>query len=107
MERYTITLVNADSTTQLLIPLPPASAVSALIAQVRRRATKLPKYSGWQQGEISLRVEAEDGPMLDEDDMLQDVVIDPKGTKVFAACVDDGPRVMEVVSQVIFSASFH
>ncbi len=98
MERYVVTLVGVGRQPQLLIPLNPQDPVSALIAQVRRRAAKLFKSSIWQKGDITLRVDGEDGPLLDEDDLLQHVVNDPKGTKIFAVCLHDGLQQVESVS---------
>ena len=77
MERYTVTVAppGAESL-RLLIPYPPTSSVSALAAEVKRRASRLDVWP--DVPELALRLGDVDGSLLDEDDLLADVILDPK-----------------------------
>jgi hypothetical protein len=83
MERYTISIVSQSAiVTRLLIPLPPTSLVSELIAEILRRLNKYD--SSIATGSLQLRLEEQNGPLLDEDDQLQCVVINPRVEHLFA-----------------------
>jgi hypothetical protein len=81
MERYTITVAPPGAApTRLLIPFPPTSSVSALSAEVQRRLAR----SEPNVPDLIFHLGDTNGPILDEDDLLEDVIIDPKGEAITA-----------------------
>jgi hypothetical protein len=77
MERYTVTvsLLGTESF-RLLIPFPPTSSVFALATEVKKRISR---QDAWPDvADISLRLGDIAGPFLDEEDLLEDVILDPK-----------------------------
>src|SRR5436305_6168509 len=76
MERYTITVAPPGvETFRLLIPFSPTSSVSALATEVKRRISRLDVWP--DVPDIALRLGQADGPFLDEDDTLADVLPSP------------------------------
>lgn len=84
MERYTVTVVHPDNsgTTQLLIPLHHDQPVAALLFQVARRFTR--RSSSPIELTFELHLWQEDGPVVDEDDLLKEVALDPRIDIIFA-----------------------
>jgi hypothetical protein len=77
MERYTVIVAPPGAEIfRLLIPLPSTSSVSALAAEVERRISRLEGLPG--VSDITLHLGEADGPMLDAEDALGDVIFDPK-----------------------------
>lgn len=87
MERYTVTVVHPDNsgTTQLLIPLHHDQPVAALLVQVARRFTK--RSSSPIEPTFELHLWQEDGPVVDEDDLLKEVALDPRLDIIFATAM--------------------
>jgi hypothetical protein len=84
MERYTVTVAPPGAESfRLLIPFPPTSSVSALATEVKRRASR---QGAWLEvSDISLHLGDDiGGPILDGDDLLEDVIIDPKAEFITA-----------------------
>jgi hypothetical protein len=84
MERYTVTIaLSGAESFRLLIPFPPTSSVSALATEAKRRASR---QGAWPEvSDISLRLGDDvGGPILDGDDLLEDVIIDPKAEFITA-----------------------
>jgi hypothetical protein len=76
MERYTVTVAPSGvETFRLLIPFSPTSSVSALATEVKRRISRLDVWP--DVPDIALRLGQADGPILDEDDTLADVLPSP------------------------------
>lgn len=83
MERYIITIAipPGASSIRFLIPFPPTSSVSDLAAEVKKRASRsalLPDPSSI----IILHLGDAKGPILDGDDILKDVILDPKAESI-------------------------
>ena len=68
--------------TRLLIPMLSASPVSSLATQVKLRIGRL--GIGINSTEFTLHLEQADGPILDADDLLSDVLPDPKNERLYA-----------------------
>ena len=83
MERYTVTVTPPGAAPiRLLIPFPPSSSISALAAEVKRRASRAglsPDVS-----ELVLHLGDAMGPLLDEEDLLEDVIVDSKTESITA-----------------------
>ena len=84
MERYTVTVVSTlgQERPQLLISLPGSSTVAALIEEVIRHSAK--KLAQTIESKLNIHLNTENGPILDDDDMLQDVIDSPENTSIFA-----------------------
>ena len=83
MERYVVRVTDADAkdVEQFLIPFEKDQLVSAFSAEVRRRYAKCSASSL----DHTLRLNSIHGPILDEDDPLKHVIVDPAKDVVFAA----------------------
>ncbi len=84
MERYTVTVVHPDNsgTTQLLIPLHHDKPVAALAVEVARRFAKRSALAVGLAFELHLW--QQDGPVVDADDLLKEVALDPRVDLIFA-----------------------
>ncbi|KAK4695882.1 hypothetical protein P7C71_g1945, partial [Lecanoromycetidae sp. Uapishka_2] len=84
MERYIVTIVSPQrqGRPKLLIPVNSDKLVSALLAEVIERSARA--FNIVLDGHVTLRSGAEDGPVIDENDPLGDVVPDPSITVLFA-----------------------
>ena len=82
MERYKVTVTIDGKETRLLIPMLSASPVSSLATQVKLRIGRL--GIGINSTEFTLHLEQADGPILDADDLLSDVLPDPKNERLYA-----------------------
>lgn len=72
----------SQQTNQLLIPLHHDKLVSDLVYEVARR---FGKYSGSTAGlSFKLRLWQLDGPVVDTEDLLKEVVVDPRNEVIFA-----------------------
>jgi hypothetical protein len=91
MERYTVTVSPPGAESfRLLIPFPPSSSVSALATEVKRRASRQDPWS--DSSEIFLRLgEGLGGPLLDGNDLLEDVILDPKAEAITATSRNTPP----------------
>ncbi len=88
MERYTVTVVHPDNsgTIQLLIPLHHEKPVAALIGEV---ALRFAKRSALPVGlTFELHLWQQDGPVVDADDLLKDVALDPRVDIIFATATE-------------------
>ncbi|CAN9388920.1 unnamed protein product [Alternaria sp. RS040] len=83
MARYTVNVAGGGRRASLLVVLSPYQLCSALHDRVKSRlpalATKL-GLTDAKQPQITLHLERNDGPMLDLEDLLSDVLPDPKET---------------------------
>jgi len=83
MERYTVTVTPPGAAPiRLLIPFPPSSSISALAAEVKRRASRA--GLSHDTSELVLRLGDATGPLLDEEDLLEDVIVDSKTESITA-----------------------
>ncbi|KAF1833256.1 hypothetical protein BDW02DRAFT_599244 [Decorospora gaudefroyi] len=90
MARYIVSVAAGGRRATLLVVLSPSQLCSALFDTVKSRlptlANKLAIVSTRDIMKITLHLNAEDGPLLDVEDLLSDVLPDPK--KVVFAVVD-------------------
>lgn len=85
MERYTVKFRDPREEVELafLVPLTRTSTVSTLLTEARRRAAKrLPCLA---EGDLIPHYGGEEGPILDGDDILGDIIPDPKTEIIFVA----------------------
>lgn len=84
MERYKVSISSPEtgSNLRLLIPFPATSSLSALATEVKRRAAKQGLFI--RDRTIFFRLNQDDGPILDDDDKLGEVIIDPHNEDIFA-----------------------
>lgn len=82
MERYTISV----GAIRLIVPFSPTSTVQVLANEVRRRASRLAVVL---PEAITLHLGDENGPLLDVDDSLQDVVLDSVTEFITVVAQDD------------------
>lgn len=82
MERYTVKFHHHDQDPDqkaelaILVPLTSTSPISALVTEARRRAAKhLPRLA---EADLIPHYGGENGPILDDDDILGDMIPDPK-----------------------------
>ena len=89
MERYIVNIIATNSAggLKLLVPLHQEQQVSDLLEQTRLRYVK---YSAIPLNPI-LSLYGNDGPILDLDDVLKDVILNPKEDVVFASCATLSP----------------
>lgn len=94
MERYKISIFfpESGSSLQLLVPFPPTSSISALAEEVKKRATR--QGFPLNEREIFFRLEQEDGPILDGEDRLNEVIIDPRSEGIFVTFQNATSEVM-------------
>ncbi|KAE9366198.1 hypothetical protein N431DRAFT_549163 [Stipitochalara longipes BDJ] len=85
MERYTITvpIPPGAASIRLLIPFPPTSSVSALAAEVKKRASRSILLLD-ASSDLILHLGDATGPILGDGDLLEDVIIDPKAEFITA-----------------------
>lgn len=77
MERYTVTVYPPEGQPcRLLIPFSPKSTISALAIEIKRRISRLDIWN--DVSNITLRLGEANGPILDEEDLLEDVILDAK-----------------------------
>ncbi|KAF2114818.1 hypothetical protein BDV96DRAFT_575954 [Lophiotrema nucula] len=85
MARYVVKVVAGGRTASLLVVLSPSALVSALIDKVKDRLPGLNLgVDTVQDGELVLHLDAADGPILDNEDLLEDALPDPKAETLFA-----------------------
>jgi hypothetical protein len=63
-----------------LIPFPPTSSISALAAEVKRRLARTDPNAP----DLILHLGDVNGPILDEEDLLEDVIVDAEGESITA-----------------------
>jgi hypothetical protein len=81
MERYTIVVaLPGVESFRLLVPFQPALSISTLAIEVKRRVSRLEVVSDGL--DITLHLGDANGPMLDEEDALADVILDPKSEEI-------------------------
>lgn len=87
MERFIVTIVLSEGQgrPQLLIPIDADKPASALLSEVIQRSARSLNIA--PHGHITLRLGAEDGPFIDADDCLRDIVPDSTTTTLFATSV--------------------
>jgi hypothetical protein len=92
MARYTVNVAAGGRRASLLVVLSSSQLCSALHDSVTSRlpalATKL-GLTDAKQPQITLHLERDDGPMLDLEDLLSDVLPDPKETVYAVIDVSD------------------
>ncbi|KAF9695209.1 hypothetical protein EKO04_006853 [Ascochyta lentis] len=83
MARYIVKVASGGQTASLLVVLSPSQLCSALVDMIKTRlptvASKL-RLTTTNELHIALHLDSEDGPMLDTEDLLSDVLPDAKGT---------------------------
>ena len=84
MERYTVNYSSANGPPMsLLVPLSPASTVKNLAEEIQRRLSKRGILAN--ANELQFRLGKLNGPQLDDDDALKDVVLDSQVEQLFAS----------------------
>ena len=93
METYVATIVvpNAEAKLELDVPFSPESPISAFAEELRRRCKR---YAiNLDDESLLLRLGRGGGPVLNENDILRDVVIDPQSQRVFVTLQGGGKGV--------------
>jgi hypothetical protein len=82
MARYTVNVVAAGGRkASLLVVLSPSQLCSAMLHTVKSRLPPLSSKFGLadaKSAHITMHINAEDGPILDIEDLLSDCLLDPK-----------------------------
>jgi len=81
MERYTVSVLPLEAT-RFLIPFRPSSSVSDLKKELVRRLAK--KAAVVDVSQLELYLGNKNGPLLDDDDLLEHVVRDASEEELFA-----------------------
>src|SRR4051794_15618845 len=92
MERYTVAvaLQRTGGNPLLLIPFPPTATVSAFANEVKHRITR---FNFDADGDdIFLRLRRADGPILDDNDVLADVIDNPRTENIVVTSRRPDPR---------------
>lgn len=101
MERYTVSIPfpKSGSNLQLLIPFLSTSSILEFGDEVKKRSEK----QGFPMGErvIFFRLEQDDGPILDMDDRLNEVIVDPRSEKIFVTFQNTIPEVMRTGREAV------
>lgn len=91
MERYTVTIVSSVQQQQqlslaqsraILVPFSPTSTIGAFIVEVKKRAVR--HGSAKASDSLELYFGAHNGPFMDPEDALGDVVLAPATEAIFA-----------------------
>lgn len=83
MARYVVKVASGGQTASLLVVLSPSQLCSALLDTIRTRLPTIASKLGLaitNDLDISLHLDSEDGPLLDTEDLLSDVLPSAKGT---------------------------
>ena len=95
MARYTVKVAAGERRASLLVVLSPSQLCSALLSSVTSRlpsvATRL-GLSDVKGAQITLHLNTDDGPMLDVEDLLSDVL--PNADETVYAVIDVSRREM-------------
>jgi hypothetical protein len=85
MQRYSVVVSDTGwpEPLKFLVPLQSSSISAALIAEVVKRAFRFGKTLN--AASCTLRLASSDGPMLDPDDILSDLVVDEQLFAVFSS----------------------
>ncbi|KAE9993630.1 hypothetical protein EG327_004151 [Venturia inaequalis] len=86
MERYTVSVLPLEST-RFLIPFRTASTVFEFKTEIARRLQK--QGTAVDAPSIQLYLGNKNGPLLDDEDLLANVVLDPSKEEVFATIPSD------------------
>lgn len=87
MQRYTVTIVHPGNTGErpvLLVPFEPSAIVTAFIDELYKRVAKRGLPITPNTHIATLHLDGETGAIIDCEDVLSDVITDPKSEKVFA-----------------------
>lgn len=89
MVRYTINVTPPGSTPlSVLVPLPPSATVSALGEEIIARLARRGLDTSLHGHDVILHLGGSDGPVLDAQDTISDVIVDP-GSKTIHASLQD------------------
>ena len=103
MQRYTVTVVAPGTTNArpvLLVPFQPDALVTAFIDELYRRIAKQGLAITRNTHIATLHLDSETGALIDADDLLSDVVSDPKSEKLFSVFVKKDASSAAASSQV-------
>ncbi|EME39358.1 hypothetical protein DOTSEDRAFT_179879 [Dothistroma septosporum NZE10] len=89
MQRYTVTIVSPGGTPEqprpvLAVPFEPSALVSAFIEELFRRIARQGRKLEPNTHIATLHLDSETGAIIDSEDLLGDVITDPKTEKLFA-----------------------
>lgn len=97
MERYTVTVRQEGSEQQhdvhLLIPFRPTAKVDSFITEIVTRSARQSCQIDLTTHHVTLHLDEPEGPILDVNDILSDVVLDPRSEKIFACFTRKTDRV--------------
>ena len=99
MARYTVNVAAGGRRASLLVVLSPSQLCSALHDGIRSRLPTLADKLGitdTKEPRITLHLKGEDGPMLDIEDLLSDVLPNPE--EIVYAIIDVSRRQVHFVS---------
>src|SRR5205085_7669878 len=91
MERYTVAvaLQRTGGNPLLLIPFPPTATVSAFANEIKHR---IARHNVDNRDEILLRLRREDGPILDGNDILANVISNPQTENIVVTSRKSDPE---------------
>ena len=86
MQRYTVTVITPGAAAQpvLLVPFQPSAIVTAFVDELYRRIARRGLAIAPNTHIATLHLDSETGAIIDCEDLLSDVVNDPKTEKLFA-----------------------
>jgi hypothetical protein len=101
MERYSVAVaLHRDRETPLLlIPFQRTATISAFANEIKNRITR---YNFCESGnDIFLRLRREDGPILDDNDILADVIHNPRTENIVVTSRRSDPRAVDPGSYLV------
>lgn len=87
MQRYTVTIVSSGDSKErpvLLVPFQPSALVTAFVDELFKRIARQGLAIAPNTHIATLHLDSETGGLVDVEDLLSDVVLDPKNDKLFA-----------------------
>ncbi len=87
MQRYTVTIVSPGTSSErpvLLVPFEPSALVTAFVDELYKRISRRGLNIAPNTHIATLHLDSETGALIDCEDILSDVVLDPKTESVFA-----------------------
>ncbi|KAK8102467.1 hypothetical protein PG984_015613 [Apiospora sp. TS-2023a] len=86
MQRYTVTIVTPDASRSIaiIVPFQPSARVMAFVDELYERAARRGLSVTRLSHALTARLNSETGALIDPEDVLSDVVQDPKSETIFA-----------------------
>lgn len=105
MQRYTVTIVSSGDSNErpvLLVPFQPSAIVTTFVDELFKRIARQGLAIAPNTHIATLHLDSETGGLIDFEDVLSDVVLDPKHDKLFAVFTQNksGPSASTHAQQV-------